>query len=114
MDIDTQFNEHICCENCREGHREKSNEFLEHGFMKYLIDQIEFLKEAIKDKNKIIDNLFALKSSLRDEQNFSYKNVQINKSSNKVGNETVFCNGTRSVDYETMECGFTLKRVRVL
>ena len=28
--------------------------------------------------------------SLRDEENFSYKNVQINKSSNKVDNETIF------------------------
>ena len=30
--------------------------------------------------------------SLRDEENFSYKNVQINKSSNKVDNETIFHN----------------------
>ena len=29
---------------------------------------------------------------MHDEQNFSYKNVQINKSSNKVDNETVFHN----------------------
>ena len=71
MDIDTQFDRDICCGNCRE----KSNEFLEHGFIKYLIDQIEFLREEIKAKNKIIDYLFTLKLLLRDEQNFSYKNV---------------------------------------
>ena len=50
MDIDTQFDKDICCGNCREGRREKSNEFLEHGFIKYLIDQIEFLREEIKGK----------------------------------------------------------------
>ena len=61
---------------------------MEHGFIKYLIDQIEFLREEIKEKNKIIDKSFTLKLWLRDEQNFSYKNVQINKSSNKVDNET--------------------------
>ena len=61
MDIDTQFDKDICCGNCREGRREKSNEFLEHGFIKYLIDQIEFLREEIKGKNKIIDKLFTLK-----------------------------------------------------
>ena len=33
-----------------------------------------------------------LKLSLCDDQSFSYKNVQINKSSNKVDNETVFLN----------------------
>ena len=38
MDIDTQFDKDICCGNCREGRSEKSNEFLEHGFIKYLID----------------------------------------------------------------------------
>ena len=36
--------------------------------------------------------MFTLKLSLRDEENFSYKNYQINKSSNKVDNETVFHN----------------------
>ena len=37
--------------------------------------------------------MFTLKLSLRDEQNFSNKNVQINnKSSNKVDNESVFHN----------------------
>ena len=41
---------------------------------------------------KIIDHLFTLKLSLRNEQNFSYKNVQISKSSNKVVNESVFHN----------------------
>ena len=86
MGINTQFNKHICCGSFRESRREKSNEFLEHGFINYLIDQTEFLKE------EVIDHLFTLKLSLRDEQNFSYKNVQINKSSNKVDNETVFHN----------------------
>ena len=65
---------------------------MEHGFIKYLIDQPEFLRKEIKAKNKIIDHLFTLKLSLRDEQNFSYKNVQINKTSNKVDNESVFHN----------------------
>ena len=93
MDIDTQFYKNLCCGNCREkSNREKSNEFLEQGLMKYVIDQIEFLREEIKAKNKIIDHLFTLKLSLRDKQNFSYKNVQINKSSNKVDNESVFHN----------------------
>ena len=93
MDIDTQFDKNLCCGNCREkSNTEKSNGFLEHGLLKYLIDQIEFLREEIKAKNKIIDHLFTLKLSLRDEQNFSYKNVQINKSSNKVDNESVFHN----------------------
>ena len=82
VDIDTQFDKDICCENCRESRRGKSYEILEHGFIKYLIDQIEFLREEIKAKNKQ-DNLFTLKLSLRDEQNFSYKNIQINKSSNE-------------------------------
>ena len=36
--------------------------------------------------------MFTLKLSLRDEYNFSYENVQINKSSNNVDNETVFNN----------------------
>ena len=91
MDIDTQFDKNLCCGNCREkSNREKSNGFLEHGLLKYVIDQIEFLREEIKAKNKIIDHLFTLKLSLRDEQNFSYKNVQTNKSSNKVDNESVF------------------------
>lgn len=75
MDIDTQFDNEICCGNCRESRREKSNEFLEDGFIKYLIDQIEFLREEVKEKNKIIDHVFTLKLSLRDKQNFSYKNV---------------------------------------
>ena len=70
----------------------KSNEVFEKGFIKYLTDQIEFLREQIKAKNKIIDHLFTLKLSLRAEQIFSYKNVQIDKSSNKIDNETVFHN----------------------
>ena len=70
----------------------KSNEVLKKGIIKYLIDQIEFLREEIRAKNKIINHLFTLKLSLRDEQIFSYKNVQVNKSSNKVDNETVFHN----------------------
>ena len=92
MDIDNQFDKDICCGNCREGRKGKSNEILEKGFIKYLIDQIEFLREEIKAKNKIIDHLFTLKLSLRDEQIFSYKHVQINKSSNKADNETFFHN----------------------
>ena len=40
MDIDNQFDKDICCGNCREGRRGKSNEVLEKGFIKYLIDQI--------------------------------------------------------------------------
>ena len=90
MDIDTQFHKNICCGNCREGRRGKSDEVLEHGFLKYPIDQVEFLMEEIKAKNKIIDYLFTLKLLLCNEQKFPYKNVQINKSSNKVDNETVF------------------------
>ena len=79
MDIDTQFDKNLCCRNCKEkSNREKSNEFLEHGLVKYLIDQIEFLREEINAKNKIIDNLFTLKSLLRDEQIFFIKIVQIN------------------------------------
>ena len=79
----------LCSEK---SNKRKSIEFLEHGLIKYLIDLIEFLREEIQAKNKIIDHLFTLKLSLRDEQNFSYKNVQINKSSNKVDNESVFHN----------------------
>ena len=75
MDIDTQFDKNLCCGNYKEeSNREKSNEFLEHGLVKYLIDQIEFLREEINAKNKIIDHLFTLKLLLRDEQNFFYKN----------------------------------------
>ena len=71
MDIDNQFEIDICCGNCREGHREKRNEFLEKDFIKFLTDQKEFLREEIKAKNKIIDHLFTLKLSLSDEQIFS-------------------------------------------
>ena len=55
---------------------------LERGFIKYLINQTEFLREEIKAKIKIIDHLLKLQS--RDEQNLSYKSVQNNKSSNEV------------------------------
>ena len=89
MDIDNQFDKDICCGNCREGRSWKSYDVLGKGFIKYLIDQIEFLREEIKAKNKIIDRFFTLKLSLRDEQIIAFKNVQINKSSNKVDNETV-------------------------
>ena len=65
MDIDTQFGKYICCGNCREDLRRKSNKMLEHGFTKYLINQIQFLREEIKAKNKIIDHLLTLKLSLR-------------------------------------------------
>ena len=93
MDIDTQFDKNLCCGNGRKkSNREKRNEFLEHGLAKYLTDQIEFLREEIKAKNKIIDHLFTLRLSLRDEQKFFYKNIQINKSSNKVDNESVLHN----------------------
>ena len=71
MDIDNQFEIDICCRNCREGRREKRNEFLEKDFIKFLTDQKEFLREEIKAKNKIIDHLFTLKLSLSDEQIFS-------------------------------------------
>ena len=50
MDIGNQFDKDICCGNCKESCREKSNEFLEHGFIKHRIDQIEFLREEIKEK----------------------------------------------------------------
>ena len=86
------INKDIYCGNWRGGGREKSNGVLNHVFIKYVIDQTKFLREGIQVKNKIIDHLFTLKSSLRDEQNFSYKNVQIKSSSNQVDNETVFHN----------------------
>ena len=93
IDIDNQFDKDICCGNCREGRSWKSNDILEKGFIKYLIDQIEFLREE-KNKNKYNhwSFIYVKKLSLRDEQIISYKNVQINKSSNKVDNETVFHN----------------------
>ena len=86
------INKDIYCGNCWGGGREKSNGVLNHVFKKYVIDQTKFLREGIEVKNKIIDHLFILKSSLRDEQNFSYKNVQIKTNSNQVDNETVFHN----------------------
>ena len=79
MDIDTQFDKDICCGNWREGLRGKSNGALEHGFMEYLIDETEFLSEEITEKNKIIDDLFALKLSLRDKQNFLIKMFKLIK-----------------------------------
>ena len=92
MYISTHFDKGIFRGNCREDCRGKSNGFLEHGFMKYPIDQTNFLREEIEANNKIINHLFTLKLSLHDEQNFCYKNVQINNSSNKVNNKTVFHN----------------------
>ena len=86
------INKDIYYGNWRGGGREKSNGVLNHVFIKYVIDQAKFLREGIEVKNKIIDHLFTLKSSLRDEQNFSYKNVQIKSSSNQVDSETVFHN----------------------
>ena len=86
------INKDIYYGNWRGGGREKSNGVLNHVFIKYVIDQTKFLREGIEVKNKIIDHLFTLKSSLRDEQNFSYKNVQIKSSSNQVDSETVFHN----------------------
>ena len=86
------INKDIYYGNWRGGGREKSNSVLNHVFIKYVIDQTKFLREGIEVKNKIIDHLFTLKSSLRDEQNFSYKNVQIKSSSNQVDSETVFHN----------------------
>ena len=86
------INKDIYYGNWRGGGREKSNCVLNHVFIKYVIDQTKFLREGIEVKNKIIDHLFTLKSSLRDEQNFSYKNVQIKSSSNQVDSETVFHN----------------------
>ena len=50
MDIDTQFDKFTV--GIREGRRGKSNGVLEDGFIKYLIDQIEFLREEIKAKIK--------------------------------------------------------------
>ena len=86
------INKDIYYGNWRGGGREKSNGVLNHVFIKYVIDQTKFLREGNEVKNKIIDHLFTLKSSLRDEQNFSYKNVQIKSSSNQVDSETVFHN----------------------
>ena len=79
LDIDTQFDKDICCGNWREGLRGKSNGVLEHGFMKYLIDQTGFLSQEITEKNKMIDGLFALKLSLRDKQNFLIKMFKLIK-----------------------------------
>ena len=50
IDIDIQFDKDICCGNCREGRRGKRNGVLEHNFIKYLIDQREFLRIEIKAK----------------------------------------------------------------
>ena len=91
MNIDTQVDKYICCGNCREDLREKTNEFLEHGFIKYLIDQIEFLREEIKEKKNHWTFVY-VKVIVAWQAKFSYNNVQINKSSNKVDNETIFHN----------------------
>ena len=88
IDLDTQFDKGICCGNCRE----KSNVFLAHGLIKYIIDQIEILREEIKAKNKIIDLLLMLKLSLLDEQNFLIKMFKLIKALNKVDNKSVFHN----------------------
>ena len=48
------------CGICRVGRRRKNEGVLEHCFMKYLIDQTEFLREEIKVKNKIIYPLLKL------------------------------------------------------
>ena len=48
------------CGICRVGRRRKNEGVLEHGFIKYLIDQTEFLREEIKVKNKIIYHLLKL------------------------------------------------------
>ena len=63
-----------------------------HGLIKYLIDQIEILREEIKAKNKIIDLLLMLKLSLLDEQNFLIKMFKLIKALNKVDNKSVFHN----------------------
>lgn len=90
MDSDTTFDKFFCCGYCREGHRGKNNGVLERGVIKYLINQSEFLREEFKAKHKINDHLLTLKLLLRDNQNFYYKNVQINKSYNKVDSKTIF------------------------
>ena len=41
MPIDIQFDTDICCGNCREGRRE-------HGFIKYLIDQTQFVTICLR------------------------------------------------------------------
>ena len=63
-----------------------------HGLIKYIIDQIEILREEIKAKNKIIDLLLMLKLSLLDEQNFLIKMFKLIKALNKVDNKSVFHN----------------------
>ena len=79
MDIDDQFDKDICCGNCREGRRGKNCEILEKGFIKYLTDQIEFLREEIKAKNKMIDHLFTLKLWLRASKFFLIKMFKLIK-----------------------------------
>ena len=64
----------------------------EKGLIKYLIDQIEFLREEIKAKNKIIDHLFTLKLSLRASKFSLIKMFKLIKVINEVYNETVFHN----------------------
>ena len=50
--INTQFNKDIYCGNCRELRRRMNNSFLEHNFIKYLIDQTEFKGNKLKQKIK--------------------------------------------------------------
>ena len=78
------INKDIYCGNCRGSGREKSNGVLNHVFIKYVIDQTKFLREGIEVKNKIIDHLFTLKSSLRDEQNFSCKMFKLKAALTKL------------------------------
>ena len=65
IDIDAKFDNIIYCENCRQGF----------GRWFYKIsnrsNRIKAKKEEVKAKTEIIDHLFTLQLSLRDEQNFS-------------------------------------------
>ena len=90
MDSVTTFDKVFCCGYCREGHRGKNNGVLERGVIKYLLDQSEFLREEFKAKHQINDHMLTLKLSLRDNQHFYYKNVQINKNYKKVDSKTIF------------------------
>ena len=52
MDIGTQFDKDICWGYCRQGCRGKRNGVLEHGFIKYLIGEIEVWENKLKQKVK--------------------------------------------------------------